>query len=56
MEENDIAVGLAAMIQEVRQVAEADVSVACADNAENALESLLKSAAIHGFNIVSEDR
>jgi len=56
MEENYVAAGLAVMIQEIRMVAEGDVSQECADNAEKALESLLKSAAIHGYNTVNEDK
>lgn len=55
MEEKDVAAQLAVMMSEARKLAEGNVSENCADNAENALESLLKSAAIHGFKIVSED-
>lgn len=54
--EDNVAAGLAVMIREARMVAEGDVSDECADNAESALESLLKSAAIHGYNTVSEDK
>lgn len=55
MEYDNIPLGLGVMIKEVREVAEGDVSDECRENAESALESLMKSAAIHGFNIVTED-
>jgi len=56
MQENNVAAGLAVMLDGVRKIAEGNVSEECAMAAESALESLLKSSAIHGFNTVNEDK
>jgi hypothetical protein len=52
-----ISAGLSVMLKEARMVLESTVaSDSMVDAAETTIQSLLKSAAIHGFNMVSEDR
>jgi hypothetical protein len=52
-----ISAGLSVMLKEARMVLESTVaSDSLVDAAETTIQSLLKSSAIHGFNLVSEDR
>ena len=57
MDNKCVANGLASMTREVRKIAESEqCSNELIEAAETALQSLIKSSAIHGFKLVTENK